>query len=91
MFASKHDYEIKPNQELISYGVANLGSGLLGGLAAGGSLSQSSVNDSAGAKSAISLLIAAAMGLITIIALTPLFTSLPEAVLAAIIIHAVYT
>ena len=88
-FASKHDYEVNPNQELISYGVANLGSGLLGGLAAGGSLSQSSVNDSAGAKSAVSLLIAATMGLITIIALTPLFTTLPEAVLAAIIIYAV--
>jgi high affinity sulfate transporter 1 len=88
-FASKHDYEINPNQELISYGVANLGSGLLGGLPAGGSLSQSSVNDSAGAKSAVSLLIAAALGLITIIALTPLFTALPEAVLAAIIIYAV--
>jgi len=88
-FASKHDYEIKPNQELISYGVANLGSGLLGGLPAGGSLSQSSVNDSAGAKSAVSLLIAAALGLITIVALTPLFTTLPEAVLAAIIIFAV--
>jgi len=89
VFASKHNYEIKPNQELIAYGAANVGSGLLGGLAAGGSLSQSSVNDSAGARSAISLLIAAAMGLITVIALTPLFTSLPEAVLAALIIHAV--
>ena len=88
-FASKHDYEVNPNQELIAYGVANLGSGLLGGLAAGGSLSQSSVNDSAGAKSAVSLLTAAAMGLITIIVLTPLFTRLPEAVLAAIIIYAV--
>lgn len=88
-FASKHDYEVKPNQELIAYGFANIGSGLLGGLAAGGSLSQSSVNDSAGAKSSISLLIAAALGLITIIALTPLFTALPEVILAAIIIYAV--
>jgi high affinity sulfate transporter 1 len=88
-FASKHDYEINPNQELIAYGFANIGSGLLGGIAAGGSLSQSSVNDSAGAKSAMSLLIAAALGLITIIALTPLFTALPEVILAAIIIYAV--
>jgi high affinity sulfate transporter 1 len=88
-FASKYDYEVKPNQELIAYGFANIGSGLLGGLAAGGSLSQSSVNDSAGAKSSISLLIAAALGLITIIALTPLFTALPEVILAAIIIYAV--
>jgi sulfate permease, SulP family len=88
-FASKHDYEVNPNQELISYGIANLGSAVLGGLPAGGSLSQSSVNDSAGAKSSVSLIVAAAMGLITVVALTPLFTALPEAVLAAIIIYAV--
>jgi SulP family sulfate permease len=88
-FASKHNYEVNANQELISYGVANIGSAVLGGLAAGGSLSQSSVNDSAGAKTSVSLLVAAAMGFITIIALTPLFTALPEAVLAAIIIYAV--
>lgn len=88
-FASKHNYKINPNQELISYGVANLGSAMLGGLPAGGSLSQSSVNDSAGAKSSISLLVAALMGLITIVALTPLFTALPEAILAAIIVYAV--
>ncbi len=88
-FASKHNYEVRPNQELIAYGVANLGSAVLGGLPAGGSLSQSSVNDSAGAKSSLSLLVAAAMGLITVVALTPLFTALPEAVLAAIIIYAV--
>ena len=88
-FASKHDYEVNPNQELISYGVANLGSAVLGGLPAGGSLSQSSVNESAGAKSSLSLIIAAVMGLITVVALTPLFTALPEAVLAAIIVYAV--
>jgi MFS superfamily sulfate permease-like transporter len=33
--------------------------------------------------------VAAAMSLITVVALTPLFTDLPEAVLAALIIHAV--
>jgi MFS superfamily sulfate permease-like transporter len=89
VFASKHNYEVKPDQELIAYGVANVSSGLLGGLAAGGSLSQSSVNDGAGARTSISLLVAAIMGLVTVIALTPLFTDLPEAVLAALIIFAV--
>jgi len=89
VFASKHNYEVKPDQELIAYGAANISSGLLGGLAAGGSLSQSSVNDSAGARTSISLLVAAILGLVTVIALTPLFTDLPEAVLAALIIFAV--
>jgi sulfate permease, SulP family len=88
-FASKHGYEIDPNQELIALGVANAGSGLLGGLAAGGSLSQSAVNEGAGARSEASALVAALLMVVTLLVLTPLFTDLPEAVLAALIIHAV--
>jgi SulP family sulfate permease len=88
-FATKYEYEIDPNQELIALGVANAGSGLLGGLAGGGSLSQSAVNEGAGARSEVSPLIAALLILITVLVLTPLFKNLPEAVLAALIIHAV--
>ena len=88
-FATKYGYDIDPNQELIALGVANAGSGLVGGLAGGGSLSQSAVNEGAGARSEISPLIAAVLILITVLVLTPLFKNLPEAVLAALIIHAV--
>ena len=88
-FATKHGYEIDPNQELIALGAANAGSGFLGGLAAGGSLSQSAVNEGAGARSQASPLVAAALMVVTVLALTPLFTNLPEAVLAALIIQAV--
>ena len=88
-FATKHGYDIDPNQELIALGVANAGSGLLGGLAAGGSLSQSAVNEGAGARTELSPLLAAVLILITVLLLTPLFKNLPEAVLAALIIHAV--
>jgi sulfate permease, SulP family len=88
-FATKYGYEIDPNQELIALGVANAGSGLVGGLAGGGSLSQSAVNEGAGARSEASPLIAAVLILITVLVLTPLFKNLPEAVLAALIIHAV--
>jgi sulfate permease, SulP family len=88
-FADKYGYQLDPNQDMIALGLANLGSGLLGGLAAGGSLSQSAVNDGAGAKSELSPVIAAVLSLVTVLALTPLFTDLPEAVLAAMIIHAV--
>lgn len=88
-FATKYGYEVDPNQELIALGVANAGSGLLGGLAGGGSLSQSAVNEGAGARSEVSPLIAALLILITVLVLTPLFKNLPEAVLAALIIHAV--
>ena len=88
-FATKYGYEIDPNQELIALGVANVGSGLIGGLAGGGSLSQSAVNEGAGARSEVSPLVAAALILVTVLLLTPLFKDLPEAVLAALIIHAV--
>jgi sulfate permease, SulP family len=88
-FATKYRYEIDANQELIALGVANAGSGFLGGLASGGSLSQSAVNEGAGARSEMSPLVATLLALVTVLLLTPLFKNLPEAVLAALIIHAV--
>jgi SulP family sulfate permease len=88
-FATKHGYEIDPNQELIALGVANAGSGFVRGLPAGGSLSQSAVNEGAGARSEVSPLVATALALVTVLFLTPLFKDLPEAVLGALIIHAV--
>jgi len=88
-FAAKYGYEIDPNQELIALGVANLGSGFIGGLAGGGSLSQSAVNEGAGARSEVSPLVATALIVVTVLFLTPLFKDLPEAVLAALIIFAV--
>lgn len=89
-FATKHGYEIDANQELLALGVANGGSGLVGGLGAGGSLSQSAVNEGAGARSEASSVVAALLMVVTVLFLTPLFQSLPEAVLAALIIHAVW-
>lgn len=88
-FATRHGYEIDPNRELIGYGAANIASGMFGGLVACGGMSATAVNDGAGAKSQLSGLTAAAAAVVTVVALTPLFKSLPEAVLGALIIHAV--
>ena len=88
-FATKHGYEIDANQELVALGVANAGSAVLGGLPGGGSLSQSAVNDGAGARSELSPLVATVLAIVTVLFLTPVFKNLPEAVLAALIIHAV--
>jgi MFS superfamily sulfate permease-like transporter len=52
-------------------------------------MSGTAVNDGAGARTQVSSLAAAGLALITVVALTPLFTNLPEAVLGALIIHAV--
>lgn len=88
--ARKHDYDIDPNQELIGLGAANIGSGLLGGFTVDGSLSRSSAAEEAGGKSQMAYLVCAAVTLVTILALTGFFEQLPEAVLGAIVIHAVW-
>jgi sulfate permease, SulP family len=85
----QYGYDIDPNQELIALGAANVTSACLGGLVSGCSMSSTSVNDRAGAKSQVSSLAAASMVLITLVALMPLFHNLPEAVLGAIVIYAV--
>jgi high affinity sulfate transporter 1 len=88
-YASKHNYRIDINQELLAQGMSNISSGLFQGIYDNGSLSKSPVNDQAGAKSQVSNLAQALLILLTLIFLAPLFSDLPEAVLGAVIIEAV--
>lgn len=89
-FAAKHHDEVRPNQELIGLGVANLFSGLFQGFIVGGTLSKTAANNAAGARSQVSGLTAAALTVVTMLLLTPLFKNLPEATLAAVIIVALW-
>src|SRR5262249_27459625 len=88
-FATKYGYEVDAKQGLTALGGATAASGFVGGIGAGGSLSQSAVNEGAGARSEVSPLVATVLALVTVLFLTPVFKDLPEAVLAALIIHAV--
>ena len=87
--ARRHRYEVQPNNELIGLGAANVASGLFGGYPVTGGFSRTAVNDTAGARTPLASLITAAIVLATIAFLTPLFASLPNAALGAIIIMAV--
>ena len=89
VYARRHRYELRPNRELVGLGAANVAAGLFGGYPIAGSFSRTAVNDTAGARTPISLLITAGVVLATLAFLTPLFTSLPNAALAAIIIVAI--
>jgi anti-anti-sigma factor len=89
-YATQYGYEIDANQELIAVGVANLGSGFSGSFVVDGSMSRTAAAESANAKSQMVSLMAAVAILITAVALTGLFYSLPEATLGAIVIHAVW-
>ena len=89
-FAEKHGYEVNADQELNAHAAANLVSALFGGMLAAGSMSASAVKEGAGARSQVTNLVTWVVTIITVLFLTPLFTTLPEAVLAALIIHAVW-
>lgn len=88
-FASRHGYDVDPDQELIALGASNVASGLFGGFVVDASFSQSATAESAGSRTQVSSLITAGLVLATAIVLAPLFRNLPTAVLAAIVIASV--
>ncbi len=89
VYARRNNYEVDANAELVSLGAANVAAGFFGGYPVNGGLSRTAVNASAGAKTPLASIVTAVLVLVTIAFLTPLFTSLPNAALAAIIISAV--
>ena len=88
-FAVRHRYRIDVNQESVAQGMANAASGVFQGMPVSTSLSASSLNESAGARSPMASLATGGFVILTLIALAPLFSKLPKAVLAAVIIDAV--
>lgn len=88
-FALKHQYAVDASQELLGLGAASLLVGLWQGFPVAGGLSQSAVNEKAGARTPLSLAFASAAVGFVLLFFTGLFQSLPEAVLAAIVLVAV--
>ena len=88
-FATRHRYRIDVNQESVAQGMANVGAGFFQGMPVSTSLSASSLNESSGARTPVASLTTGALVLATLVFLAPLFSDLPQAVLAAIIIDAV--
>jgi sulfate permease, SulP family len=89
-FAAKYRYEISPNQELAAIGAANLASGLSQGFIVGGGMSGTAANAAGGARTPFSAITSSLVVILTLLFLMPLFHNLPEAVLGAIVIHAVW-
>jgi sulfate permease, SulP family len=88
-FAARHRYRIDVNRESVAQGMANVGAGLFQGMPVSTSLSASSLNESAGARTQVSSLTTGGLVLATLVVLAPLFSDLPKAVLGAVIIDAV--
>jgi SulP family sulfate permease len=82
--------EVRPNQELIAIGMANVVGSIFQSYPVTGGFSRTAVNDQAGASTPLASIISAIIVGLTLLFLTPLFYHLPKTVLAAIIMVAVF-
>ncbi len=82
MTGSKHD----PNGELIGQGIGNLVAPFFGGITATAAIARSAANVRAGAYSPLAAITHAGVVLIAILFLAPLFSYLPMAALAALLL-----
>ena len=88
-FAAKHGYALDPRQEFLGIGAANLFTALGQGYPVAGGLSQSAVNDKAGARTPLALVFASITLALCLLFLTGLLENLPKAVLAAVVLTAI--
>ena len=82
MTGSKHD----PNAELMGQGLGNLVAPLFGGITATAAIARSATNVRSGAFSPLAAIIHSLVVLVAIVLLAPLFSYLPMAALAALLV-----
>ena len=88
-FAEKNNYSVDPRQELLSLGAANLASALVGGYPVSGGMSQSTVNDKAGARTPMALIVCSVALCLLLLFVTGFLQNLPEVILAVVVLDAI--
>ncbi|MBN1983214.1 MAG: sulfate permease [Chitinivibrionales bacterium] len=91
VLAEKAKCSIDSDKELVALGMANTVSSFFSGYSVTGGLSRSAVNYQAGARTQVASVVTGILIIVTLLYLTPLFYYLPNSVLAAIVIVAVYS
>jgi high affinity sulfate transporter 1 len=87
-FAARRGDEIKPNQEMVGIGGANIAAGLFQGFAVSTSGSRTAVAEQSGAKSQVAGVVGAALVAVLLLFLNSLLADLPQTALAAVVIVA---
>jgi SulP family sulfate permease len=87
--AAREKYKIDSNQELKGLGLSNIAACLFSGYPVTGGFSRTAVNHEAGAHTGLASIISAALIILVLYFLTPLFHYLPHSVLASIVMGAV--
>jgi sulfate permease, SulP family len=85
-FASRNHYRIDANQEMLALGLGNITAGLTQGLPVSASGSRTAAAESAGSRTQVTSMVAAAMVACVMLFLTGLLYSLPSAALGGILI-----
>ncbi|HWV52435.1 SulP family inorganic anion transporter [Pseudorhodoplanes sp.] len=88
-FAAKHGYDLDMRQEFLGIGTANLATAFGQGYPVAGGLSQSAVNDKAGARTPLALIFASIALALCLLYLTDLLENLPKAALSAVVLTAI--
>lgn len=89
MFTAKHGGRFDADQEFLALAGSNLAAGLGRGYPVSGGMSQSLVNESGGAKTPLSGLVASGLMLIVCLFLSGSLHDLPQPILAAVVLFAV--
>lgn len=86
----RRNYKVSANKELIGLGLSNIAGSMFSAFPVSGGFSRTAVNDQAGANTNLSAWISAIVVGLTLLFFTSLFYNLPNAILAAIIMVAVF-
>lgn len=87
-FAARREERIDANAELLALGAANLANGFLGGIPVSSSASRTVIGDSAGSRTQLHSLVAAATVVLSIFFLSPVLAAFPQAALAGLVVYA---
>jgi len=88
IFAQKQFYEVRPNQELLAFGLSNVVGSLFSCIPLAASLSRSVIQEQTGGNTQLASVVSASIILVLLLWLGPFFETLPKCVLAGVIIVA---
>ncbi|KXS13369.1 sulfate permease [Gonapodya prolifera JEL478] len=88
-FGRINGYKINPSQEVVAIGVTNIAASFFGAFPSTGSFSRTAIKSQSGVKTPLAGLVTAAVVILAIFVLAPTFYYIPNAALAAIIMHGV--